>query len=391
MYLWQDRVRRLRWPTHEQDLRLPDWGLQRGINGKAMTDDTYTLQLVLTNACNLSCRYCYVIPGRDSMPLSVACSAIDEVANSCVERNIGLTILFMGGEPLLEFNTMRTICEYAWEKYHELGVIFHSPTNGTLLNDEMRTWFTQHKERITLCLSFDGYLSQDSNRSHSLESVDVEFFAGLWPDQPIKMTVSESSLINLAGDIIKLHEKGINFGANCACGEAKWSAESIRLFEEQMMTLADYYNAHEDIIPCDLLNVDFLSVFQPRNPMLRRCGLGNNYVTVYIDGKKYPCHMFSPLALLPDKSDMYDFLAREDFTVKGCEECLLNQTCPKCYGMQYKTCGLPFRKDMNLCQCFKIQAKAAAVYNIRRLHNKEKLDEADETLLYAINFVMRRD
>ena len=325
------------------------------------------------------------------MPLSVAYNAVDKAAGFCIKSNIGLTVLFMGGEPLLKFDIIRTVCEYTWEKYHELDVTFHSPTNGTLLDNEMRKWFTQHREQITLGLSFDGYFSQDTNRSNSQEIVDIDFFTELWPEQPIKMTISESSLTSLAADIIKFHEKGINFGANCACGEPKWSTDSIRLFGEQMMLLAAYYNTHEDILPCDLLSINFLSVFQPRSPMLKRCGLGDNYVTVYIDGKEYPCHMFSPLALPPEKCEKYDFWNIQDFTVKGCELCLLNQACPKCYGMQYKVYSLPFRRDINLCQCFKIQARVAAIYNIRRLYRKKELNESDKALLYAINLLMKQD
>ena len=53
-----------------------------------MTNGTFTLQLVLTNFCNLSCRYCYVLPGREAMPLDVACNAVDEAAGVCAEKGV---------------------------------------------------------------------------------------------------------------------------------------------------------------------------------------------------------------------------------------------------------------------------------------------------------------
>lgn len=353
-----------------------------------MTNGTFTLQLVLTNFCNLSCRYCYVLPGREAMPLDVACNAVDEAAGVCAEKGLSLSVAFMGGEPLAEFGTIRAVCEYTWQKYTALDVTFHSPTNGTLLDKEMRQWFCDNRERIALGLSFDGKLSQDRNRSNSSSCIDIDFFSEMWPDQPLKMTISESSVNNLAADIISLHERGFNFGVNCACGEPEWSAESLKLFGEQMITLADYYNANDNITPCDLLAVDFLSIFQPRRPMQKRCGLGSNYITVYIDGKKYPCHMFSPLTLPPEKCGKYDFSVRKDFAVKGCEKCILNQTCPKCYGMQYRKFHSPFLRDMNLCRCFRLQSRAAAVYHIRRLHKKQIMTDLDKALLFAINRVI---
>ena len=326
------------------------------------------------------------------MPLDTACDAIDEAVKLCAEKDLALTVSFMGGEPLLEFGMMREICQYAWEKYPDFDVQFHSPTNGTVLNDEIRAWLSENRDRITLGLSFDGKYSQDVNRSNSRKNIDFEFFRELWPQQPLKMTVSEAGLDHLAESVIHLHEAGIPFGVNCACGEPEWSAESLKLFERQMLILAEYYNAHDEITPCELFEVDFMTVLQERRPMLRRCGLGYNYITVCFDGRKYPCHMFSPLAVKPEglsEVGRYDFYSMNDFAVKGCENCELNQTCPKCYGTQYKALGSPFLRDNNLCQCFRIQAKVAAVYQIRKLKMKQNLDEADKLLLYSIGIYFK--
>lgn len=349
--------------------------------------DTYTLQLILTNACNLSCRYCYVIKGKDVMPLDTAYDAIDDAVRLCAEKDLDLTVSFMGGEPMLEFKRIRKICQYTWEKYPEMDVQFHSPTNGTVLDDEIRSWLSENRERITLGLSFDGEYSQDVNRSNSCKNVDIEFFREIWPNQPLKMTVSEGGLEHLAENIIHLHEAEMPFGVNCACGEPEWDAISLKLFERQMLLLAEYYNTHDEIPPCELLNVDFITVLQERRPMLRRCGIGYNYITVCFDGKEYPCHMFSPLAMKTERlreANKYDFYSMNDFAVKGCENCKLNQTCPKCYGAQYKILGTPFLRDINLCKCFHIQAKVAAIYQIRKLKMKQNLDEADKLLLYSI-------
>lgn len=352
----------------------------------------YTLQLILTKQCNLGCRYCYVIPKEEVMELETAQSAVMNAVERADGLDADLDICFMGGEPLTAFARMREICEWTWQAYKGRGIAFSSPTNGTLLTEEMRAWFRKYRDRITLALSYDGAGSQNENRSNSDSMIDGQFFHELWPCQPWKMTISERNVPGLAENIIRLQEKGILLGANCACGEPAWSGESVREFGRQMFLLVSYYLDHPEAAVCDLLDINFLSVFAERSPMLRRCGLGHNYITVDCSGEEYACHMFSPLALPEGRAALaksYGFENRTDFTVPECGECILNQACPKCYGMSYKRTGTPFRADPNLCAAFKQQARAACSYQIKRQAGKKEQSAEDRMILAAIKKIIK--
>lgn len=108
------------------------------------------LVLMLTNRCNLHCRYCYVNAGTDGMDMS------EEIAFRAIELFVPdtgeVTIELSGGEPLLRFDLIRNIVEYA-SAINPL-TRFAVQTNGTLLDSGTLRYLRTH--RIGTGLSMDG-------------------------------------------------------------------------------------------------------------------------------------------------------------------------------------------------------------------------------------------
>jgi len=111
-----------------------------------------TILLMLTYACNLNCVYCYEKDKRTgkTMAFKTARKVIQEafIENATVCEEIEID--FMGGEPLLEFDRIKEISEWMWSQNWSKPYILYATTNGTLLNEEMKKWFSEHKERIVL-------------------------------------------------------------------------------------------------------------------------------------------------------------------------------------------------------------------------------------------------
>ena len=59
--------------------------------------------LVLTQACNLKCKYCFVVQKPRSMTFQTAVDAADYLAANAEERGETPSINFFGGEPLLKW------------------------------------------------------------------------------------------------------------------------------------------------------------------------------------------------------------------------------------------------------------------------------------------------
>jgi len=121
------------------------------------------LTLILTEDCNLRCRYCYQKNFiKSEMPFEVAAQAL-ESAIRAGETDIALT--FFGGEPLLRSGMLFRILEHArsLERQHGVRISAKTPTNGLLLTKEFidRASLLQ----LFISLSFDGVrAAQDSGR-----------------------------------------------------------------------------------------------------------------------------------------------------------------------------------------------------------------------------------
>ncbi len=120
-----------------------------------------TLIVHLTDACNLSCRYCYhsqwdVKQGQKKMMGSdVAHKAVDFLFDHAGELD-EVVVVFFGGEPLLNFKVIPAVVDYACQKASEEGkkVNFAITTNGTLLTEEIIDFFQQ--KNIGVTVSIDG-------------------------------------------------------------------------------------------------------------------------------------------------------------------------------------------------------------------------------------------
>ncbi len=118
------------------------------------------LCLHIAHDCNLACRYCFAEEGeyhgrRALMSYEVGKKALDFlIANSGNRHN--LEVDFFGGEPLMNWQTVKDLVAYGreQEKIHDKHFRFTVTTNGVLLNDEIQEFV--NKEMDNVVLSLDG-------------------------------------------------------------------------------------------------------------------------------------------------------------------------------------------------------------------------------------------
>ena len=112
--------------------------------------------IIPTTNCNLSCRYCSAenphSPVR-RMEFETAKRIIDLIMEFPSDQ---ATILFHGGEPLLEFDLVESVINYALQrnKVYDKILQFRLQTNGTLLSDKIARKLAM--SNIGLGISFDG-------------------------------------------------------------------------------------------------------------------------------------------------------------------------------------------------------------------------------------------
>ena len=322
----------------------------------------YTLMLTVTEKCNLNCIYCYEgVKSEKIMPFEIAKKSIADTFNLLDESNT-LIITFHGGEPLTAFDLIKKICDWVWSQKWNCKYIFFATTNATLLNDEMKNWFSLNKSRIILGLSYDGTdFMQDINRSGSSKFIDKKFFLETYPKQSVKMTISKKTVGNISEGIIFLQKQGFTVNANLAYGTDWDMTDSLEIFAEQLNKLADFYIENPKIIPSSILNIKLESIFDKNNISKRSCGSGRRMCSVSQEGKIYPCHMFMPSSFGENKniSEIQNKLENGILLEKKCIDCYMSAICPTCYGMNLIICGDLSKRREDYCKMMKIRALAA--------------------------------
>ncbi len=118
------------------------------------------LCLHIAHTCNLNCAYCFASQGkycgdRALMSFEVGKRALDFlVENSGTRRN--LEVDFFGGEPLMNFDVVKKLVQYARSIEKEKGKNFRFTltTNGVLVDDDVIEF--SNKEMSNVVLSLDG-------------------------------------------------------------------------------------------------------------------------------------------------------------------------------------------------------------------------------------------
>ena len=131
-------------------------------------ENPYIRQVVLlvTQSCNLNCKYCYEdFKTSAQMPVTL-CQKIlkKEFCNAIKDPNTQfLAITFLGGEPLLNFELIKEIAEWLWSKEQTIPYSLDIRTNGTLMTGDVKKWFAANKHKISAALSLDGLNENQKN------------------------------------------------------------------------------------------------------------------------------------------------------------------------------------------------------------------------------------
>ncbi len=128
-----------------------------------------SIDLLISEGCNLACKYCYVKNGQyqgksDLMSVDIGKKAVDFLIKKSGDRS-DLFLCFFGGEPLLNFEVLKEVVAYALEKGKVNNKMFHftMTTNGILLTKEIVGFIAKHGFKVTISIDGDKH-SHNINR-----------------------------------------------------------------------------------------------------------------------------------------------------------------------------------------------------------------------------------
>jgi len=119
-------------------------------------DDTLTLDVLPTLACNLDCPYCYENKSNTKMSIDVESDLLKWLEYNIAGKKM-LEIAWFGGEPLICFDTIERLSTKIIKLCEKYGVHYEASitTNGILLNDAIIKKF-QSLHILNVQVTFDG-------------------------------------------------------------------------------------------------------------------------------------------------------------------------------------------------------------------------------------------
>lgn len=142
---------------------------KRGYAGSQKEDIISAVRIEVTEDCNFRCDYCFGNFGQNTniKPLSKN-SLFSFLENLFLRQNLSDEIVFsfFGGEPLLEFEIVKTAVLKIENLKHDKKIKYSINTNGSLINQEVINFFK--KFDFAVMISVDG--NEEANKHRKLKS-----------------------------------------------------------------------------------------------------------------------------------------------------------------------------------------------------------------------------
>lgn len=270
------------------------------------------LCLHVAHTCNLNCDYCFASQGkfhgeRALMSFEVGKRALDFlIENSGTRTN--LEVDFFGGEPLMNWEVVKQLVEYARsvEKQHGKNFRFTLTTNGVLIDDDVIDF--ANREMSNVVLSLDGRkeindLKRVDYAGNGSYDIIVPKFKKMVESRGGKAYYMRGTFTHANPDFTKdvFHMADLGFTelsmepVVCAPSDpAALTAEDMEIVKEQYEILAkDMLRRQREGHPITFYHYMLDLTGGPCiYKRISGCGSGTEYMAVTPWGDLYPCHQF---------------------------------------------------------------------------------------------------
>lgn len=352
------------------------------------------LCLHIAHTCNLNCEYCFAGQGKyhgeDAlMSFEVGKQALDFlIENSGTRRN--LEVDFFGGEPLVNFDVVKQLVEYARsiENEHNKHFRFTLTTNGVLLNDDVIEFL--NKEMDNVVLSLDGRkevhdrLRKNINGEGSYDLI-VPKFKNFVEKRKGKEYYMRGTFTKENLDFTKdiFHMADLGFTELSMEPVVASPDKSYAIKEEDLDKIYEQY---------EILAKEMIKRKQNGNPFtfyhymidlsagpciykrITGCGSGTEYLAVTPNGDFYPCHQFvgnKKFLMGNIKDGITNTKLRDEFKLcnaysrEECKECWAKLYCSGgCSANAYNSTGSINNVYENGCKMFKKRIECAIMVKV---------------------------
>ena len=272
------------------------------------------LCLHVAHTCNLDCEYCFASQGRYHgeralMSYETGCRALDFLIESSGDRH-NLEVDFFGGEPLMNWETVKRLVAYGREREKESGKHFRFTltTNGMLVDEEVIDFTSREMDNVVMSLDGRKEVNDRFRKTvggvGSFDIIVPKFLALQAARKAIgKEYYIRGTFTHLNPDFMK------DIDAMLSLGFDRLSMEPVvcppdspyALTEEDLpVVMRQYELLAERMIEERKKGTPFVFYHYmldlEHGPCIYKrlsgCGSGSEYLAVTPTGELYPCHQF---------------------------------------------------------------------------------------------------
>lgn len=382
---------------------------------------TRNITFVVTDSCNLQCKYCYEThKGKRFMSVETAKRIVDYLfemydeddPNGFVNKNTTALILeFIGGEPLLAADLIYETCDYFWrkaiERKHPWAEYFRISitSNGVCYFDEsVQRFLKRFGNRLSFSITVDGDKEMhDSCRVHADGSGSWEEANKALLDYTerfdrflnTKVTISPENLSYFYKTMQYFVERGYTeINANPVY-EHEWTVEEAKEYYRQLKLIADYMLADKEHEYETSIFQEYAFVPQPEQELSTYCGGSGEMLSFDVDGKAYPCIRYMEMSLNGEQNpvvigdcfngiykerehqrlrDEMANITRRTMSDDECFYCPIGTGCGCCTAWCYQKYGTMNKRDKNICWMHRARSLANVYYwnKLYRMTGEEK-------------------
>jgi uncharacterized protein len=315
-----------------------------------------TLVLNVANDCNLGCSYCFAAQGDYGAPRRMMNEATARRSVDFLMENSGdsdsVTLVFFGGEPLMNLALIRRLVDYANRAGQKAGkkVDFTMTTNATYLTPEVIEFLSASE--IGVSVSIDGPKKyHDLRRTYKsgLGSYDMIHprVLGLLRNHKTRRVAARATLTHGVTAVQECfwHLKGMGFHEVGFAPVTSADRQDYALTGEELWQIMEEFRQLSDLYVERAINNEYLGFSNLSNLLSELhagivktypCGAGLGLLGVGASGDLYLCHRFleSPEHRLGNVHDGLDharqaeFLENAHLSRKGpCQTCWVRHVC----------------------------------------------------------------
>lgn len=296
----------------------------------------------LTERCNLNCKYCY--EKKKNTDISF------EDIKRLVDYEIGRkekysTIVFYGGEPLLQKNIIKDTINYINSQKSKTEFYYGITTNGTLLDDDFIKYMKENNF-INIGYSIDGMKeTQDLNRltidgkeTFDIVEENAKKLLKTFNSAVAMSVITKNNLKQLSENIEYLIEIGFKYINLLFDYLQDWQDDDLEEIRKQYNQIAEIY-ANKILKEYDveilLIDEKIKTYVKDEYNCNEDCKFGMKTINVGTDGNFYPCMQFvnDKKYIIGNCKDGIDEKARENLINSAkkeyeiCKNCTIRKRC----------------------------------------------------------------